>query len=270
MMVGPQIFEQGHQDLQDFALGHRGTNTDVAVQSRVLHSPPLIPHQTRDTLNNLVSDPSADRSVNRIGSFDPFPDLFHSYSKLIQPFFPVLAHQEGRVHHELEKVPQNVRTALLYSRDLAVAYCTSALKPEALTTRVTSELAALKAEGPQARTCDANLAYLQTLFFMALVTENSGPVQSRNTSWIAEAVSIATYLNLHQSHSFEVGDTPDEDAPRKVARRVWLSLLVLDRFHASSSASPLLVAEDGARLAASDEETMGSNAYQLVRKFRIG
>ena len=181
----------------------------------------------------------------------------------------MLAHQEGRVHHELEKVPQNVRTALLYARDLAVACCTSAVKPEALTARVTSELAALKAEGPQARTCDANLAYLQALFFMALVTENSGPVQSRNTSWIAEAVSIATYLNLHQSHSFEMDDTSDEDAPPKVARRLWLSLLVLDRFHASSTASPLLVAEDGARLAASDEEMMGSNAYQLVRKFRI-
>ena len=182
----------------------------------------------------------------------------------------MLAHQEGRVHHELEKVPQNVRTTLFYARDLAVAYCTSALKSEALTARVTSELAALKAEGPQARTCDANLAYLQALFFMAIVNENSGPVQSRNTSWIAEAVSIATYLNLHQSHSFEMGDTSDEDAPPKVARRVWLSLLVLDRFHASSTASPLLVAEDGARLAASDEEVMGPVAYQLVRKLSIG
>ena len=67
MMVGPPMFDQGHQDLQDFALGHRGTSTDVAVQGlpgpRVLHSPPPVPHQTRDTLNNLVSDPSADRSV---------------------------------------------------------------------------------------------------------------------------------------------------------------------------------------------------------------
>ena len=194
---------------------------------------------------------------------------YHSYSKLIQPFFPVLAHHEPRVHHELEKVPHNVRTALLCARDLAVAYCTSALKPEALSARVTSELAVLKAEGPQARTCDANLAYLQALFFMAIVAENSGPVHSRNTSWIAEAVSIATYLNLHQSHSFGMGDTTDEDAPAKVARRVWLSLVVLDRFHASSTASPLLVAEDSARLVASDEEIMGPDAYQLVRKSKL-
>ena len=104
---------------------------------------------------------------------------------------------------------------------------------------------------------------------MAIVAENSGPVHSRNTSWIAEAVSIATYLNLHQSHSFGMGDTIDEDAPAKVARRVWLSLVVLDRFHASSTASPLLVAEDSARLVASDEEIMGPDAYQLVRKSKI-
>lgn len=192
--------------------------------------------------------------------------IFYSYGKLIQTFFPVLAHQEGRVHHELEKVPPAIRTALLYARDLAVNYCSLGLKQEALFGRVTAELAALKAEGPQARTCDANFAYLQALFFMAIITENSGPVYNRNTSWIAEAVSIATYLNLHQSHRFEMGNTADEDSSPKVARRVWLSLIVLDRFHASSTASPLLVAEDSARLVASDEDVLGSNAYHLVRK----
>ena len=172
------------------------------------------------------------------------------------------------MHHELEKVPNAVRTALLHTRDLAVAYCTSTLKPDTLTARATSELAALKAEGPQTRTREANLAYLQALFFMAIVTENSGPVPSRNTSCIAEAVSIATLLNLHQSHSFDMGDTSDEDAPAKIARRVWLSLIALDRFHASSTAGPLLVAEDTARLAASDEEILGPDAYHLVRKLK--
>lgn len=177
----------------------------------------------------------------------------------------MLAHLEGRVLHELEKVPPAVRTALLYARDLAVSYCSSALKPEALLARATSELAALKAEGPESRAWDANFAYLQALFFMAIVTENSGPVHNRNTSWIAEAVSIATYLNLHQSHAFDMGDAADDDSSPKVARRVWLSLIVLDRFHASSTASPLLVAEDSARLIASDESILGPDAYHLVR-----
>lgn len=180
----------------------------------------------------------------------------------------MLARLEGRVHHELEKVPPVVRTILLHARDLAVTYCSYALKPEVSLARAASELAALKAEGPQARTSDANLAYLQALFFMAIVTENSGPVHNRNTSWIAEAVSIATYLNLHQSHAFELGDTADEDSSPRVARRVWLSLVILDRFHASSTASPLLVAEDSARLVASDEDNLGPDAYHLVRKLK--
>ena len=170
------------------------------------------------------------------------------------------------MHYELEKVPHAVRTALLHARDLAVTYCTSAFKPEGLLARATSELAVLKAEGPQARTCDANFAYLQALFFMAIVTENNGPVHNRNTSWLAEAVSIATYLNLHQSHRFDLGDATDEDSSPKVARRVWLSLIVLDRFHASSTASPLMVAEDSVHLVATDENVLGSDAYHLVRK----
>ena len=65
MMVGPQIFEQDHQELQEFAAGHRGSNNDVAAQGlqgpRVLHPPSLIPHQTRDTWNNMAPDPSVDK-----------------------------------------------------------------------------------------------------------------------------------------------------------------------------------------------------------------
>lgn len=252
MIVGPHTFEPGHQELQDFTSGHRGTNTDAAVQGfqipRVSHPTSTIHHQPGDTLNKMTADPS-------VGV----------YGKLIQAFFPVLARQEDRVHHELEKVPPAIRTALLHARDLAVTYCTSALKSEALTARVTSELAALKAEGPQARTSEANLAYLQALFFMAIVAEMSGPVHNRNTSWVAEAVSTASYLNLHLSHRFATGDSTDEDSSQKVARRVWLSLIALDRFHASSTASPLLVAEDNARLVASDEANLGPDAYHLVR-----
>ena len=170
------------------------------------------------------------------------------------------------MHHELENIPHAVSKALLNARQLAVISCTSALKPETLLAQIPSELAALKAEGPHARNCDANLAYLQALFFIAIVTENSGTVHSRNTSWIAEAVSIGTHLNLHQSHSFDMGDATDEDAPAKVARRVWLSLVILDRFHASSTASPSLVAEDSVRLVSSDEAILGLDAYHLVRK----
>ena len=63
-----------------------------------------------------------------------------------------------------------------------------------------------------------------------------------------------------------MGVMADEDSSPKVARRVWLSLVVLDRFHASSTASPLLVVEDSARLVASDEHVLGADAYHLVRK----
>ena len=65
MMVGPQMYEQGHQELQDFAAGHRSASADVAAQGlqgpRVLHSPSLIHHQSRDVFNNMASDPSVDR-----------------------------------------------------------------------------------------------------------------------------------------------------------------------------------------------------------------
>ncbi len=65
MMVGQQTFEPGHQELQDFPPGQRGTNNDITTQGfqvpRVLHPTSLIHHQTQDTLNNMAPDPAIHR-----------------------------------------------------------------------------------------------------------------------------------------------------------------------------------------------------------------
>ena len=64
MMIGPHIFEQGHPELQDFASEHRATSTDITVSGlpgpRVVPSPSLIHHPTRETLNNMVPNSSID------------------------------------------------------------------------------------------------------------------------------------------------------------------------------------------------------------------
>ena len=121
-------------------------------------------------------------------------------------------------------------------------------------------------EGPETRAFDANFALLQAMVFMAIIAENSGPVHSRNTSWLAEAVSLATYLNLHQSDRFDMGDPADGNTGPKVARRLWLSLVVLDRFHAIGAASPMLIT-DVDFLIEGDEYILGFNLYHLVRKW---
>lgn len=62
MIVGPHMFEQAHQELQEYTSGRRGINTDTAAQGlqapRVLHPASLIHHQTRDILNNMAPDQS--------------------------------------------------------------------------------------------------------------------------------------------------------------------------------------------------------------------
>ena len=121
-------------------------------------------------------------------------------------------------------------------------------------------------EGPETRGFDANFAFLQAMVFMAIIAENSGPVHSRNTSWLAEAVSLASYLNLHQSDRFDMGDPADGNSGPKIARRLWLSLVVLDRFHAIGAASPMLISELDCCLMEGDEYNLGFNLYHLVRK----
>src|SRR5262249_18070552 len=104
-------------------------------------------------------------------------------------------------------------------------------------------------ESAATRTTATNLVYLHTLILMVLEADNHGPATMRGqlgaprAEWLGRAVGVAFFMKLHtqrQSVEGRWGDG-DADSDEKLARRTWWILMILDRWHACSTSSPLLI-----------------------------
>ena len=109
-----------------------------------------------------------------------------------------------------------------------------------------------------------SLLHLQTLILLTIVHELRAPATSRVGTWLGSAVSIANSLHLHKSKFSK--DTTSND-PSNISRRAWLSLVILDRWHAASVCAPTLIHDEDVNIEATDHAILGSSSYHLLRKF---
>ncbi|TVY85080.1 putative transcriptional regulatory protein [Lachnellula suecica] len=90
----------------------------------------------------------------------------------------------------------------------------------------------------------------------------SGPSKS---VWLGGAVGLAYFLKLHL-HTQSAGSIePDPDSDDKQSRRIWWSLVIMDRWHASSTSSPLLIPDGSVVVYPEDQTLLGEPLYQLAR-----
>ena len=122
------------------------------------------------------------------------------------------------------------------------------------------------------RGLSANLIHLQALLFMAVQAGNHPPRSSRSQStgytmlWLTQAVGLAYQLKLHVQRQPEKGAESDPDSDDKLARRAWWTLVIMDRWHASSTASPLLIPDSSVVIYREDRALLGESIYQLARE----
>lgn len=118
------------------------------------------------------------------------------------------------------------------------------------------------------KTLSDSLLLLSAQILMAIEAGNHGQSGARGAGsqaiWLGAAVGHAFSLKLHTSHAAE-GE--DDDSIEKLSRRIWWSLIVLDRFHASGTSSPLLIPDTSAVLRLDDIGVLGEQLYHLARKF---
>jgi hypothetical protein len=118
-----------------------------------------------------------------------------------------------------------------------------------------------------------NLVYLHTLVLMVLEADNHGPATMRGqlgpsrAEWLGRAIGMAYFMKLHaqrQNVEGRWGDG-DPDSDEKLARRAWWILMILDRWHACSTSSPLLIPEANCSLLPEDQLVLGESGYHLAR-----
>ena len=108
-----------------------------------------------------------------------------------------------------------------------------------------------------------NLIHLQALIFMAIADELSSPASSRKATWLGSAVTLANSLQLQRLKHTETTGSSDV---YRLMRRAWLSLVVLDRWHAAAICSATLIHDENVQLVPSDHALLGSTSYHLLRK----
>ena len=116
-----------------------------------------------------------------------------------------------------------------------------------------------------------NLVYLQTMLLMAIEADNRGPISKCQTGlsqsvWLGSAVGLAYSMKLHVYKSPDKQTENDADSEDKLARRVWWCLVMMDKWHASSTSSPLLIPDGTVILSSEDQALLGDQLYHLARE----
>ena len=175
----------------------------------------------------------------------------------------------------LADAPESIRDAFLEA-----LYSTVRSNPAARTrgvplsggARRASELMlAYQFDNPQSQSFGTQLLYLQTLILMGLEAENHGPALGRGppkAAWLGAAVGIVYNLKLHSNRmSREKLASGDPDSDEKLGRRAWWVLVVLDRWHAISTSSPLFIPDLSVSLLLEDQTILGAAPYHIASKY---
>jgi len=118
-----------------------------------------------------------------------------------------------------------------------------------------------------------SLLCLQALILVGLEAENHGPATTNQkvfprAAWLGAAVGLMYSLQLHgnrlQREHLVVGDA---DTDEKIGRRTWWTLVVMDRWHAIGTSSPLFIPDSSTVLLLEDQGVLGVVPYNIARKF---
>ena len=123
-------------------------------------------------------------------------------------------------------------------------------------------------ESTTAPSTASDLIYLQAMILMAIEAENHGPqaIRSQRFSWLGSAIGLAYSMKIHIPKK---QDSSDQDSDDKLARRAWLSLVVLDKFYASSTSTPGSIPDSSVVLLPEDLRFFGEATYNLTRESKM-
>lgn len=132
-------------------------------------------------------------------------------------------------------------------------------------------LAAFECEGGKHNPV-SDLIYLQCLILMIINIDNYGPVALGNehegptkASLLGRAAGTAYVMGLPQE-AMRMGDTMEAETDQSIRVRAWWSLVILDRWHSISTATPLIISGDTAVLPQNLKAILGEANYRLTRE----
>ncbi|KAH8666284.1 hypothetical protein BX600DRAFT_511229 [Xylariales sp. PMI_506] len=202
---------------------------------------------------------------------------FAAYLTVIHPTFPVLATARSRLDAQLSLCTPLLRAAFIEALHSAVQSFPSFNGTYGNDLASAARLIADWETDMAPRQDVVNLVHLQTLILIAIATDNYGPAALKGehggaskSNILGRAVGLAYSMRLHLAQVDEnIEVPPDVDSDENVTIRTWWTLIMLDRWNAISTASPLFIPNESVVILPSLELLMGQNVYHLTRLSNI-
>ncbi|KAI1827381.1 hypothetical protein F4861DRAFT_407102 [Xylaria intraflava] len=206
-------------------------------------------------------------------------DSFDVYLNVVHPCFPFLAGTKAGVEAHLSRCPSLLRDAFIEAFYGTMQSCVSA--PGLFTNgdigSATRIVAAWESDASSPRNLLTNIVHLQALILMAIATDNYGSSSLKGehggpskASILGRAVGLAYSMRLHVA-SCSASPNPENngDTDECIAIRTWWTLVMLDRWNALSTASPLFIPNDSVVILPGLISVLGENVYHLTRLSNI-
>jgi hypothetical protein len=135
--------------------------------------------------------------------------------------------------------------------------------------KITDAMISSPHHGSPAHQFSAKLVHLQINLLLAIATETqSGKSQvgPPTSFWLGSAVGLAYFLKIYLYKQPEPSTANDPDSEDKLARRLWWSLVAMDRWHSSSTSIPLLIPDSSVVLHPDDQVLLGDPLWNFARR----
>jgi len=195
------------------------------------------------------------------------------YITTIHPTYPILWPSKSRTLSKLSSCPPMLRDAFNSSLYAAIppSPVTNLSSPrQQATVKAAQLITAFQFESGSPPSLSNSLIHLQTLMLLAIrASQARTPGGLSQSVWLGSAVGLAYTLKLYQHKPLEHPGVEDLDSDDRLARKIWWALVIMDRWHASSTSSPVLIPDSSVVLFPDDQALLGDSLYQVARKCAI-
>jgi hypothetical protein len=107
---------------------------------------------------------------------------------------------------------------------------------------------------------------------MVIAADNQSPGSTKGQAgpagsvWLGIAVGLANSMKLYLHNQADRTGGNDPDSDEKLARRIWWSLVIMDRWHSLGTSSPVMVPDGSVVVYPEDESLLGEPLFHLARK----
>jgi hypothetical protein len=192
------------------------------------------------------------------------------YFNAIHSTFPLLWQSKSKILSKLGGCPPMLRDAFNNALYAAVASLPGTNLPQPYqhaTLKAAQLITSFQFESAPPASLSINLILLQTMLLLAIKAGQARtPVGPSQSLWLGNAIGLAYTLKLHQHKQPEHSGEEDPDTDERLARKIWWALVIMDRWHSSSTSSPVLIPDSSVVIFQEDQALLGDSLYHIARK----